>query len=336
MNEWVSFKDLRASLDFEKVLHHYGVEIKRKGSQHHGFCPLPDHQGKRNSPSFSANLDKGIFQCFGCGAKGNVLEFAAMMQKVDVNNGTALRSIALDLKNRFCPDLQKGQKPTRLTEQDAKPRIEPAIINSPLDFELKGLDVSHPYLLSRGFSTETITHFGLGYCTRGSLANRVAIPLRNHKGNLVGYAGRVVDDTLVGEENPRYRFPSKRERQGKVLEFRKTLFLYNGFSIAAPVEDLVIVEGFPSVWWLHQNGFPHVVATMGADCSTKQAELIVSLVSESGRVWLMPDGDDAGLRFAESVLLQVSPHRFIRWLRLETGQQPTDFSKEQINTCLNR
>jgi DNA primase len=44
------------------------------------FCPQPNHQGKKNSPSFPANLEKGIFQCFGCGAKGNVLEFAAMME----------------------------------------------------------------------------------------------------------------------------------------------------------------------------------------------------------------------------------------------------------------
>src|SRR5215469_3496287 len=101
MSDWINFKELRASLDFEQVLRHYGVEIKRKGDQHHGFCPLPGHQGKRNSPSFSANLVKGIFQCFGCGAKGNVLEFAAMMERTDVRNGTELRKVALTLKGRF-------------------------------------------------------------------------------------------------------------------------------------------------------------------------------------------------------------------------------------------
>ena len=58
---WIDFKALRARLDFAQVMEHYGVEIKRKGEQHMGFCPLPNHNGKRNSPSFSANLEKGIF-----------------------------------------------------------------------------------------------------------------------------------------------------------------------------------------------------------------------------------------------------------------------------------
>jgi len=78
---WIDFKALRARLDFAQVMEHYGVEVKRKGTQHTDFCPLPNHNGKRNSPSFSANLKKGIFQCFGCGAKGNVLDFAALMEK---------------------------------------------------------------------------------------------------------------------------------------------------------------------------------------------------------------------------------------------------------------
>jgi DNA primase len=52
-----------------------------------------------------------------------------------------------------------------------------------------------------------------------------------------------------------------------------------------------LMGAFASVWWLNQNGLPHVVGTMGSDCSEKQAELIVSLVKPSGRVWIAPDGD---------------------------------------------
>jgi len=74
-DSWIDFKALRAKLDFEQVLRHYGVEVKRKGKQHHGFCPLPSHQGQKNSPSFSANLERGIFQCFGCGAKRQYFGF---------------------------------------------------------------------------------------------------------------------------------------------------------------------------------------------------------------------------------------------------------------------
>src|ERR1019366_4394940 len=109
--KWIDFKALRAGLDFAAVLEHYGVEVKSKGTQHHGFCPLPHHAGKRNSPSFSANLEKGIFQCFGCGAKGNVLDFAAFMEKADPKDGSTLLDVAVKLQQRFCPELGSDDEP---------------------------------------------------------------------------------------------------------------------------------------------------------------------------------------------------------------------------------
>ena len=336
MKNWIDFKKLRAKLDFEQVLRHYGVEVKRKGNQHHGYCPLPNHNGKRNSPSFSANLDKGIFQCFGCGAKGNVLEFSAMMEKADPKDGTALHKVAAELQKRFWPEFgaSTGAKPSVKKPEKPKPESGlPVVVNAPLDFELKGLNPEHPYLKDRGFTTETIRLFGLGFCSRGLLKDRVAIPLQDHEGKLIGYAGRVVDDALITEDNPRYRFPGTRERDGKLFEFRKTLFLYNGFRVKTPVDDLIVVEGFTGVWWINQNGQPHVVATMGADCSPKQAELIVSLVMPNGRVWMVPDGDKAGERHAQTLVSLISPQRFVRWVRLNEGKQPTDLSAEQLKAC---
>jgi DNA primase len=335
MNTWIDFKALRSKLDFEQVLRHYGVEVKRKGNQHHGFCPLPNHNGKKNSPSFSANLERGIFQCFGCGAKGNVLEFAALMSKVDPKDGVALHKIAAELQKRFCPELGDASPETGKVvpkkPEKTKPKDErPVVVNAPLDFELKGLNAEHPYLLSRGFTPETIQHFGLGFCSRGMLKDRVAIPLHDHGGKLVGYAGRVVDDNAISEDNPRYRFPGTRERDGMVYEFRKTLFLYNGFHIKAPVDDLIVVESFTSVWWLYQNDLPNTVATMGSDCSEKQAELIVSLVKPGGHAWMLTDGDPAGDRHARSHFAKVSLHRFVRWVKMADGKQPTDLSGEQL------
>lgn len=336
MTTWIDFKQLRQSLSFEAVLRHYSVELKIKGNQHHGYCPFPNHKGKRNSPSFSANLEKGIFQCFGCGAKGNLLEFAALMENVDPTNGAELHKIALKLQERFCPANAQAElmpAPTKAKQDDPADAL-PVVVNDPLDFELKGLDQAHPYLQGRGFTPETIAHFGLGFCSRGLLKDRLAIPLHDHEGKLIGYAGRVVDDSTIGEENPRYRFPGKRKRAGVLHEFRKTLFLYNGFRITAPVTDLFVVEGFTGVWWLHQNGKSCVVGTMGADCSDRQAELVVALVKPDGRVWLMPDGDAAGERFAQTFLLKVSPHRFVRWVKLAADKQPTDYSADELNGIL--
>jgi len=335
---WIDFKELRKRLDFEQVLRHYGVEIKRKGNQHHGYCPLPNHNGNKNSPSFSANLERGIFQCFGCGAHGNILEFAALMEKADLKDGSALRKVAAELQKRFCPELggtsSETKAPPKKQPKETEPKSKlPVMVNAPLDFELKGLDAKHPYLLGRGFTPETIAHFGLGFCSRGYLKDRAAIPLHDMSGALVGYAGRVVDDSLITEDNPRYRFPGERERENKLFEFRKTLFLYNGYRIKAPVDDLIVVESFTSVWWLVQNGLPDVVATMGSDCSEKQAEFIVSLVKPCGHAWMLTDGDPAGDRHAHSHFAKVALHRFVRWVKLDEGKQPTNLSAEQLKSC---
>lgn len=142
----------------------------------------------------------------------------------------------------------------------------------------------------------------------------------------------MVDDSAITEDNPRYRFPGKREKDGTVFEFRKTLFLYNGYRIKAPVENLIVVEGFTGVWWLDQNGLPLVVGTMG-DCSEEQAKLIVSLVKPDGHVWIAPDGDKAGERHAQTLLTLISPHRFVRWVKMADGKQPTDLSREELKTC---
>ncbi len=293
MRVWINFKELRAKLDFEDVLRHYDVEVKRKGAQHQGFCPLPNHGGNSNSPSFSANLERGIFHCFGCGAKGNVLEFAALMKSVDPSDGEALRTVALELQQRFLPQgTGTRKKPAPLPlNVPVEPKSTPVAVNAQLDFELQGLDAGHPYLSGRGFTRETMRFFGVGFCSRGVLKDRIAIPLHDQDGKLLGYAGRVVDDATITEDNPRYRLPGRRERGGTIYEFRKTLLLYNGFRLKTSAAPLIVVEGFPSVWWLTQNGFGRAVATMGSECSDEQVEIILSLASPDGQVWIMPDGD---------------------------------------------
>ena len=189
MSAWIDFKALRASLGFEQVLRHYGVEIKRKGDQHQGFCPLPNHNGKKNSPSFSANLVKGIFQCFGCGAKGNVLDFAVLMEKLDPTSGANLRQVAMKLQERFNLATPKQKKPAE-PQQAESPALAlelPVVVNAPLDFELKRLDGSHPYFERRGLEPEIIARFGLGFCAKGMLTGRIAIPVHNVEDQLLGY-----------------------------------------------------------------------------------------------------------------------------------------------------
>ncbi len=328
MTQWLDFKELRAKLDFARVLQHYGVELKVRGEQHHGFCPLPTHNGKKNSPSFSANLKRKIWQCFGCGQHGNILDFAVLMERGDPKNGEDVRRVATILSERS----GHGDATDSIDAEsnDEAETGEDAIINAPLDFELKGLDAEHPYLFGRGFTAKTIERFGLGYCSRGLLATRVAIPLHNGDGKLVGYAGRVVDEKAISEENPKYRFPGRRKRKGQAHDFRKSLLIYNEHRIKRHVADLVVVEGFPSTWWLNQSEIEEVVATMGSSCSEEQGKLIVALVNPDGRVWILTDRDAAGDRCANDIFEHVAKHRFVKRLLFEGVVQPTEIDATRL------
>lgn len=331
MSEWLDFKELRRQLDFGEVLRHYGVELKLSGDQHHSFCPLPSHQGKRNSPSFSANVKRGIWQCFGCGQKGNLLDFAVLMEKGNPESGEDVRRVAAQLRDRFVTGETLSAK---LEKESAEPEADNVVVNATLDFHLKRLDATHPYLFKRGFNERTIEKFGLGYCSHGFLAGRVAIPIHNREGNLVGYAGRLVNDDVISEDNPKYKFPGRRNRKDVIHDFRKSFLVYNAHRITAPVDDLVIVEGFTDFWWLTQSGIINTVAPMGASCSVEQSEIMVSLVSPSGRVWILTDGDPAGERCAHDIFANVGPYRLVRWIRLGEGKQPTDFSAAELGNLL--
>lgn len=331
---WINFKELRARLKAEDVLRFYNIEPIRNGDQHNGVCPLPSHSGTNSMPSFSVNLEKGIFQCFGCKAKGNILEFAALMEGVDPADGSALRKVAVKLQAKFFPEgvsSKSGEKPTD-KEPVATPLDLKLAVNVPLDFELKGLEGNHPFLTSRGYSSQTVAYFGIGFCSRGLLAGRLAIPLHDDEGKLIGYAGRVVDEKDIVAGTPRYFFPEKRERHGTVLDFDKSLFVYNGSRIKGQCDNLIVVQDCEAVWWLNQNGYPTAVAVMGDECSERQIELILRLVSPAGWVWIMCDGDDAGNRLAQSLLFHTSVCRPVRRVDCGKGKRTTSLSAEEVKT----
>jgi DNA primase len=342
---WIDFRELCKRVRFADVLKLYNVELKIKGDQAQGFCPLPGHGGQKRSPSFSVNLGKGIWQCFGCSAKGNLLDFVARMEGLDPFKGRDVRKAAELLQEKLgigsAPSPQPAKDPIGnggVANNSATPptrdKTLPIVVNAPLDFELKNLDMNHPYLSQRGFTPETIREFGLGYCNRGMFKGRIVIPIHDDKGALVGYAGRVVDDRAISEENPKYKLPAPREHDGKLYEFHKSLLLYNAHRVKQKVSDLIVVEGFPAVWWLRQHGYNDVVAVMGSDCSEEQSLLILERVEFDGRIWILTDGDPAGVRCAEQLLARCAPYRFVRWAKLQDGQQPTDCNLEDLQSLL--
>lgn len=347
MAEWVDFRQLRQDLDFRKVLAHYGVRLKGERNQQQVFCPLPTHRGERKTPSFSVNLERHIWQCFGsCQCGGNLLEFAVLMDGGNPKIPADVRKTALALQRQFLGDgasRRKSRLAPLVKEAVSQPQQadtastagRQVLVNVPMDFELKDLDHGHPYLLDRGFTPETIAHFGLGYCNRGLMKERVVIPLHNPAGKLVGYAGRWAREDGISEKNPKYRFPSDRERNGVIHEFHKSLLLYNAHRIKKPVDDLVVVEGFPSVWWLWQHKFQNVVALMGASCSAEQACLLADLVRPGGCIWVFSDGDDAGDRCAASAFMHVGALRQMRYVPVDRDKQPTDYDAARLRQMLS-
>jgi DNA primase len=126
-----------------------------------------------------------------------------------------------------------------------------------LTFTLK-LDPSHPYLVERGLSAELVAQFGLGYCSLGSMAGRICIPIHNAASDLVAYAGRWPGDELP-EDVEKYRLPAK---------FEKSRVLYNLHRVA-DATHVVAVEGYWSAIRLHALGLP-LVGLMGWSVSEEQ------------------------------------------------------------------
>jgi DNA primase len=260
MPAWINFKELRSKLRFEDVLRHYSINVKKRGTRVIALCPLPGHPARTDdSPrtaSLSIHLARNIFQCFGCKASGNALEFACRMEGFDPSDMEQFRKAAVRVAEVFGIDAGRHKEKARAPKGDAgtdpKPdqsasspeSAGPVVINAPLNFELQHLDPKHPYLPDRGFQPETTARFGLGYCNRGLMQGRIAIPLHNPKGELVGYAGRITEDALISDECPKYRFPGSRKRGEVQHEFRKSLLLYNAhcFTAKAIVINLACVH----------------------------------------------------------------------------------------------
>ena len=329
MGDWIDFKELRGKLRFEDIFEKYGIRLHVRGTQAVGPCPLPNHSGSRHGQSFSASLEKGIFQCFSCKAQGNILDFAVLMDGRNPENGEELRETALSLAKHFNITFNAPNP------EPKPPARDEVVVNAPLDFELKDLDSTHEYLRSRKLTPETIQHFGLGFCSRGYFKNRVVIPIHTKANVLVGYAGRVVDDRLITKENPKYLVPGTRKRDGVMHEFRKSHLVYNAHRLEAPLENVIVVEGFASVWWITQNGIPNCVSVMGSSISEEQVEIVLSLLSPAGQVILVPDGDPAGGKLREEATALFEGRAHLRCIELRKGVQPTGLSPEELAELLS-
>ena len=318
-NGWVDFREVRERVSMQMVLDHYQVDwLRKQGAELRGRCPIHQGEGER---SFHVNLEKNIFHCFSCGAKGNVLSFVAAMENVSI------REAGLQMKEWF--RVGEGTAPPRQRQQrDPKPKEKPPppepqrkdaeVINPPLEFELK-VDPGHEYGTSRGFSKELLDQFGAGYCvSKGMFSGRFVFPLHDAQGELVGYAGRSLD----GSE-PKYLFPSAEKG------FHKRYLLWNfhrEVQEMGPNAEVVVVEGFFDCLRVKEVGYP-CTALLGSQLTREQEDL---LATHFQHVILLLDRDEAGRAATDECLRRLGRRVFVKAHELPDGEQPDTLSREDL------
>jgi len=259
------------------------------------------------------------------------LDFIAQMEDVSIH-AAALRAIEwfkLDTKHLFAPSKDRPKDTKEEPEQEEpEPEPEKSEPNKPLKFRLDKLHGDHPFLVTEcGLTPETIETFGAGFCAKGMMAGRIAIPIANDKGEVVAYAGRLPEEPT--EDKPKYKLPPG---------FRKSLELFNiERAVKEPAEaPLVVVEGFFDCMALHQNGCKKAVALMGTSLSTEQENLILRHTRENTPVIIVLDEDDGGRGARCEIAGRLALHRFVRVHRFEKeNEQPRDLSPEAVEKLLS-
>src|ERR1051325_1189209 len=145
VDEWVDFRAVKTTVNLVEVLRGYGVDWlrSRRPGQLQGRCPI--HRGSRED-TFHVSVSKNAFQCFACQARGNVLDFVAVMERCTV------REAALLLVRRFSVGGGPDAGILAATAGREKPNWlgKNGRFNQPLSFTLRGIDSSHAYLQTRG------------------------------------------------------------------------------------------------------------------------------------------------------------------------------------------
>lgn len=339
----LDFTAIRNSISFTEVLDYYDLTPERLGAKQVKInCPF--HEDR--TPSCSINIEKGIFNCFGCTAEGNILDFIAELEGFTENAtyNAALKIIKITGADiaMFKKDGQRTEKPKkrRSGPQAAEKARKPSKVgkapytgseglsddtgDTPIPDSNPVIDVSldlendHPFLANRGISPGLAAGFGIGFCQKGIMRGRIAIAIHNAQGELVAYTGRFAQED-VPDGTLRYKLPS---------QFHKSLELYNLHRAAAfGKRYVVVVEGIWSVLRLHSAGIP-AVALLGTSASPEQGELLRAADLRYATVIL--DGDEAGRAATPAVLQTLSQHVYVRSIELPDGVKPDTMDDTQL------
>ncbi len=330
------------------------VQLKKAGANFMGLCPF---HGEK-SPSFSVSPTKQFYHCFGCGASGDALRFMMEYEGMGFLEAVRelAQQHGLDVPDDASPQdraqaAAQRQKQATLTDvlEKAGEAYRKALRSAP-----RAVD----YLRNRGLSGEIAKRFGLGYAPEGwrhlagvfpdyaepllvesglvissaeegtapaadekrydRFRDRVMFPIRNVKGECIGFGGRV-----LGDEKPKYL------NSPETPVFSKGRELYGLFEARGALREhgyALVTEGYMDVVALAQLGFPNAVATLGTACTPDHLQ---KLLRFTDAVTFSFDGDAAGRRAARKALDAALPLatdlRSIRFLFLPAEHDPDSF-----------
>lgn len=345
-------QDLLNRVDIVDVVGRY-VQLKKGGANFMGLCPF--HNEK--SPSFTVSPTKQFYHCFGCGAHGTAIGF--LIEYSGLGFVEAVKDLAQGV-GMTVPD-QDRLPPAQRAEVQAKSLALSEVMSKACDFyrhELRGAPQAIAYLKNRGLTGEIAARFGLGYAPDGwdslrsvfpdyqamalvesglvidkseeagggrkrydRFRDRIMFPIRNTKGQVIGFGGRVLDS---GE--PKYL------NSPETPLFQKGNELYGLFEARQAIRDAgyaLVTEGYMDVVALAQLGFPQAVATLGTACTATHVQ---KLLRQTDHVIFSFDGDAAGRRAARRALDACLPHatddKVLKFLFLPTEHDPDSYIRE--------
>lgn len=330
--------------DIEQLVGSY-VHLKRNGSYLSGLCPF--HSEK--TPSFTVTPAKKMFYCFGCGVGGDAITFVQRAENLDYPHAVEFlaervgitipkddkykqsevsRKRIYDMNReaakffRSCLyDPRYGNDAMRYIKE--KRRLSDSVVKhfglgfSPNDF---GLLTNH--MRSLGFGEEElIKGFLCGKSQRNGklydyFRNRIMFPIIDVSGNVVGFGGRVMDDS-----KPKYLNTSDTPGFKK----SKNLFALN-YAKNFCEDRLILCEGYMDVITMHAAGFQNAVATLGTALTSEQARLMSKYTK---KVVVSYDSDEAGQRAAErSIKILSEVGLEVKILKLQGAKDPDEYIKK--------
>jgi DNA primase len=345
-------QDLLARVDIVDVVGKY-VQLKKGGANFMGLCPF--HNEK--SPSFTVSPTKQFYHCFGCGAHGTSIGF--LMEYSGMNFVDAVKDLAQN-NGMIVPDDDR-MLPAQRAEVSAKSLALSEVMTKACEYyrqALRGAEPAVAYLKRRGLTGEIAARFSLGYSPEGwdnlrgvfpdyaspalveaglvidrsdedtsnrkrydRFRERIMFPIRNTKGQVIGFGGRILDQ---GE--PKYL------NSPETPLFQKGYELYGLFEARQAIRDagyVLVTEGYMDVVALAQMGFPQVVATLGTACTSTHVQ---KLLRQTDHVIFSFDGDKAGRRAARRALDACLPHvndnKVIKFLFLPSEHDPDSYVRE--------